>query len=172
MTKHTEFNKRSFTLLEVVIAIALIALMAGFGTWSLTDLLAQHRRQAEVEDLKNFLVELQIEALALQTDLEITISKEKEIVKVSSKTAEKILRDRTVVLKGVEKLTINHQELANQKFQIFSTGRFSPNALIGIERKQASLWIDLRLPIQIKFTAAEPKMPRAEEIPRKPKKEI
>src|ERR1700719_1414080 len=67
---------RPFTLLEIVIVIALIGMMAVFGTWSLTDLLSQHRRQAEVDELQNFIQELQIEALALQSDLEITFTKE------------------------------------------------------------------------------------------------
>lgn len=172
MTQSISKNKRSFTLLEVAIAITLIALMAGFGTWSLKDLISQHRRQAEIEDLKNFLQELQIEALALQSDLEITITKEKETVKVKSKTAEKILRDRIVELNGVEKLTFDGQEQRQKTFQIYSTGRISPEELVGIQRKEARLWIDFRQTIQIKYYSTEqPPTLRAQQIPQKPKKE-
>ncbi len=81
--------------------MALIGMMAVFGTCSLTDLLAQHRRQAEVDELQNFIQELQIEALALQSDLEITFTKDKDKLEVRSKTAEKILRNRTLALKSV-----------------------------------------------------------------------
>ncbi len=161
-------KSRPFTLLEVVVVIALIALMAGFGTWSLTDLLAQHRRQAEVEDLKNFFQELQIEALALQSDLEVTLCKEKGMVKVRSKTAEEILRDRTIELKEVNKLTFNEFEKNQMSFQILSSGRFDPSAVIGIERKQNSLWIDVRQPLQIKYSEQRP-VNKIELIPEKPK---
>src|SRR5580692_1292532 len=101
MSRQSKLRSRPFTLLEIVIVIALIGIMAVFGTWSLTDLLAQHRRQAEVDELQNFIQELQIEALALQSDLELFFIKDKDKLQVSSKTAEKILLGRTIVLKGV-----------------------------------------------------------------------
>ena len=165
-------SRRAFTLLEVMIVMALIALMAGFGTWSLTDLLTQHRRQAEVDDLKNFLQELQLEALALESDLEVTLYKEKGSLKVRSKTAEKILRDRIIELKEVNRLFINDQETDRATFQVLSTGRFYPLALIGIERKQSSLWVDVRQPIQIKYFEEHPGR-QVVILPNKPKlKEI
>ncbi len=43
---------------------------------------AQHRRQAEIDELQNFIQELQIEALALQSDLEVTFSKNKDKLQV------------------------------------------------------------------------------------------
>jgi len=160
---------RPFTLLEIVIVLALIGIMAVFGTWSLTDLLAQHRRQAEVDELQNFLQELQIEALALQSDLEITFSKKKDQLQVESKTAEKILRNRSVVLKGLREFKFQDRSTSTQIFQIFSTGRFEPAGIIEIERVKGSLWIDVRQPILVKFSDKSP-MIIQEVIPDKPKK--
>lgn len=128
--------RRPFTLLEIVIVLMLIGVMAVFGTWSLSDLLAKHRRQAEMDELQNFIQELQIEALALQSDLELTFIKEKDKLHVRSKTAEKILRDRTVVLKGVRRFKFKDQPKTKFTLQIFSTGRIEPQGLFEIKEKR------------------------------------
>jgi hypothetical protein len=147
-------------------------MMAVVGTWSLTDLLAQHRRQAEVDELKNFIQELQIEALALQSDLEISFVKDKEKLQVRSKTAEKILRDHTIVLKGLRKFKFKDQPREKITFQIFSTGRIDPPGIIEIERDKGSLWIDMSQPLLVKFSDKRPALVN-EVIPDKPpKKEV
>ena len=162
-------SSRPFTLLEIVIVIALIGIMAVFGTWSLTDLLSQHRRQAEVDELQNFIQELQIEALALQSDLEITFTKDKDKLQVCSKTAEKILQSRTVVLKGVRAFKFRDLVKPTLTLQIFSTGRFEPQGLFEIEREKGSVFIDVRQPLLVKFSDKRPVVVN-EVIPDKPKK--
>lgn len=162
-------RSRPLTLLEIILVLALIGLVAGFGASSLTDLLAQHRRQAEIDELKNLFQELQIEALALQTDLEVTFSLHKEVAKVQSKTAEKILRGRSFELKEVKSLSLNNQSKERLTFQILSTGRIEPQGVFSIERRKDSLWMDLRQPLQIKFSDKRPDSFN-EVIPDKPKK--
>ncbi len=169
MVKLLRQTSRPFTLLEVVIVLMLIGMMAVFGTWSLTDLLAQHRRQAEVDELQNFMQELQIEALALQTDLELFFIKEKDQLRVCSKTAEKILSNRTVVLKGVRELKFRDRIQPNVTLQIFSTGRIEPQGLFEIAREKGPVFIDVRQPLLVKFSSTRPAL-IAEVIPGKPKK--
>jgi len=169
MIQNLNSKSRPLTLLELVIVVALISMMAMFGGWSLGDLLAQHRRQAEVEELKNFIQELQIEALALQSDLEVTFSKMEKKLQVSSRTAEKILRNRTVTLKGSCGLKFDDQPRPDITFQIFSTGRIAPAGIIEIEREKGSLWIDMRQPLLVKFLDKRPLL-ITEVIPEKPKK--
>jgi len=159
---------RPFTLLEIVIVLMLIGMMAVFGTWSLTDLVAQHRRQSEIDELQNFIQELQIEALALQSDFEVTFSKNKDTLQVESKTGEKIIRDRKIVLKGLREFKFNDRQASTQTFQIFSTGRFEPAGIMEIEREKGSLWIDVRQPILLKFSDKRPS-PIQEVIPDKSK---
>lgn len=162
-------KSRPFTLLEIVIVIALIGMMAVLGTWSLSDLLAQHRREAEIDELYNFIQELQIEALALQSDLELAFSKDRNRLRVCSKTAEKILRNKTVVLKGVKELRFQDQIKPKFALQIFSTGRIVPAGLIEIQKEKGSLWIDVRQPLLVKFFDKQPAL-IPEFIPDKPKK--
>jgi len=162
-------KNRSLTLLEVVIVIALIGMMAVLGTWSLNDLLAQHRRQAESDELYNFIQELQIEALALQSDIELILTKDRNRLCVSSKSSEKILRNKTVVLKGVTQFKFRDQTKSTLTLQIFSTGRIVPAGLIEIQKEKGTLWIDLRQPLLVKFFDKKPTL-ITEVIPDKPKK--
>lgn len=171
MSRLLKPKSRKLTLLEIVIVLALIGIMAVFGTWSLTDLLAQHRRQAEVDELHNFIQELQIEALALNSDLQLTFRKDKSRLLVSSKTAEKILRNRTVVLKGLREIKFQDQSMPEKAYEIFSTGRIHPPEMIEIVRDQGSLWIDMRQPILVKFSDKRPLLMN-EVIPDKPKKKV
>jgi Tfp pilus assembly protein FimT len=169
MSRPYKLTTRPLTLLEIVIVVALIGMMAVFGTWSLSDLLAQHKRQAEIDELQNFMQELQIEALALQSDLVITFSKDKGNLQVRSKTAEKILHNRTVVLKGLREFKFNDRAIPEQSFQIFSTGRINPAGLIEIERDKGSIWIDVFQPLLVKFYDKRPLL-LVEVVPDKPKK--
>ena len=169
MSRQSKLKSRPFTLLEIVIVMALIGISAVFGTWSLSDLLAQHRRQAEVNELQNLIQELQIEALALQSDLELSFIKDKDQLRVSSKTAEKILRNRTVVLKGVRGLKFKDRIQPHVTLQIFSTGRIEPRGLFEITRDLGSVFIDVRQPLLVKFSDTRPAL-IAEVIPDKPKK--
>ncbi|HEX4839011.1 MAG TPA: hypothetical protein VFU89_01045 [Rhabdochlamydiaceae bacterium] len=162
-------STRPFTLLEVVIVIALIGMMAVLGTWSLNDLLAQQRRQTESDELYNFIQELQIEALALQSDIELTLTKDRNRLCVSSKSSEKILRNKTIVLKGVKQLKFRDQTTPTLTLQVFSTGRIAPVGLIEIQKEKTPLWIDLRQPLLVKFFDKKPTL-ITEVIPDKPKK--
>ena len=169
MIPSLKLKKRTLTLLEIIIVVALIGMMAVYGGWSLTDLLAQHRRQAEIEELKNFMQELQIEALALQSDFEITFSKKEKKLQVHSKTSEKILPNRTVTLHGVCHLKFRDRADSNFILKIFSTGRIDPSGVLEIEREKGSLWIDMHQPLSLKFLDQRPSL-ITEVIPEKPKK--
>jgi Tfp pilus assembly protein FimT len=169
MSRSYKLKSRPLTLLEIVIVVVLIGMISVFGTWSLSDLLAQHRRKAEVDELQNFIQELQVEALALQSDLELTFIKDKGNLLVRSTTAEKILRNRTVVLKGLREFKFDDRSIQNKSFQIFSTGRINPAGLIEIERDMGSFWINVRQPLLVKFCDKRPLLV-AEVIPDKPKK--
>lgn len=173
MIRPKKTNSRAFTLLEIVIVLALIAVVAALGTSSLTDLLAQNRRKSEVEELKNFIQELQIEALALRSDFEITFVRKGNELQVRSQTAEKIIPDRTLVLKEIRAIKFQDQLLDTKKtFRIFSTGRIDPAGMIEIENNKSSLWIDFRYPLCVKFSDKPPVFV-LEVVPNKPpKKEV
>jgi Tfp pilus assembly protein FimT len=133
---------RRLTLLEITVVIALIAMIAGVASWSLGDLLHTHRLQKAAADVYNTLYELQIEALALGSDIDIRIYEDKGTWKMSSKSAEKILRNQTVELKGIKTSPL--------ELQLLSSGRFIPPKKIVLESSTKKMTIDLSEPILIK----------------------
>lgn len=143
---------RPFTLLEIIIVIALIGVTATMGVGAITSLLDKHYFQREVEQFKTLLQELQIEALTLGSDMEIQMEKEKAVFK----SREKILKSETIDLTHVRGLFLNHRATERFTITIFATGRIWPQQLIELRGKKDSLWVDLREPIQIKFTRVKP----------------
>jgi type II secretory pathway pseudopilin PulG len=162
-------KSRPFTVLEIVIVLALIALVAGLGIGSINSLLEKHRFQAEIDRFKEMIQELQIEALALRSDIEIELKKSEEGWIAQSKTAESILRPETLELKRVTEITLNGATQDHYRLNIFSTGRIEPSALIEMKAGEEVLWIDLRRPIQIAFSAERPADLTPVKIPEKPK---
>ena len=165
---NTTFQTRPFTLLEVIIVIALLGVIATFGTGAASDLLKQHSFQKETEQLKLLLQKLQMEALALESDMELQIEK-KDHWKAVFKSSEKIVRSETVDLKHIQTVFLNNKAVDRLTITIFSTGRILPENLIEFRGDKSSLWVDLREPIQIQFTSAKPGDLAPKKIPPKPK---
>jgi Tfp pilus assembly protein FimT len=165
-------SRRPLTLIEIFVVLALIGLMAGVASWSLTGLLAQGRFQSEVGQFKSLLQELQVEALALGSDLQVSLYKEKGVWKARSRTCEKILRDRTIELKTIDKVAIDNIPVETKAtLNLLSTGRLSKEIVLSLSGKRGEVWIDFRRPLPIKFYDKRPHNPPPEEIPAKPKKE-
>lgn len=160
-------KSRSFTLFEIVVVLALIALVASLGFGGIHGLLKKERFYSQVERLKSLLEELQIEALALGSDMEVEIVKQDVGWKARSQTAESILRSQTVSLKTVETITMNGIPIDHLKMTIFATGTIEPKALLEVKQSDHAVWIDLRQPIQIKFSQQKPKDVRLKH-PQKP----
>ncbi len=148
---------RCITLLEVVIVILLVGLMAGVATFSTVDLLRRQSSAAAIDQFKELLEELQIEALALRSDMEVTLYKDKKGWKARSKTSEKILRSRTIELKGVRQIVFNQVPRESLTLDIFSTGRLSPAGILCLKRDTGDVSIDFQQPLQIKVIYANNK---------------
>jgi type II secretory pathway pseudopilin PulG len=160
---------RAFTILEIVIVLMLVGMVATLGIGSLKSLLEKHRFQSEVDQFKTMLQELQIEALALHSDMEIHLTKNEKGWAIRSETAESILRSETIKMKEVEEITFNDKQSRSFHLNIFSTGRIDPPALIELKGSKETFWIDLREPIQIKCSQERPKQIAQKPIPKKPK---
>lgn len=143
-------RKSKFTLLEVVIALLLIAIMGSAAAFSIHDMIATHSSRASIDQFKNLLDELQIEALTLQSDQKLLIWKKKGKWYVESKTDEKILRCRRFELKGIQNVTFSSQAPLN--FEILSTGRIVPAGILCFKHKSGAVRIDFQTPLQIKVT--------------------
>lgn len=139
-------KSRPITLLEVVIVILLVGLMAGVATFSTADLLRKQSSTAAIDQFKELLEELQIEALALRSDIEVILYKDKKGWKARSKTSEKILRNRTIDLKGVKQVVFNQIPQDRFILDIYSTGRLSPAGILCLKRDAGDVQIDFQQP--------------------------
>jgi Tfp pilus assembly protein FimT len=141
-------RKNNFTLLEVVIALLLITIMGSAATFSIHDLIATHAGRASIDQFKNLLDELQIEALTLRSDQQLLIWKKKGKWYVESKTGEKILRNRSFELKGIQNVTFSSP--TPLIFDITSSGRILPAGILSLKRKDGTVRFDFQTPLQIK----------------------
>ncbi len=162
-------KKRPFSLLEILITISLIVLIGGVTVWSLQNMLHKQRFNSEMEEFKNLLEELQIEALALKSDMELELYKD-SIWKARSRTGEKILKPRVIELKTVEKIFLREESQAALRLKISSTGDITPHECLGLKSSQEALFVDLRKPIQIKFLKEYPTDTVSQTCPEKPMK--
>jgi hypothetical protein len=103
--------------------------------------------------------------------MELHFSRDQDRWKVQSKTPEKILRNRTIELKGVQKLLQNRLPKDKVDLKIFSSGRWEPECLLELKGSQESLWIDLQHPLLIEFFEKDPGKERSPPaIPERPQK--
>ncbi|MBI3237081.1 MAG: hypothetical protein HYZ48_05230 [Chlamydiales bacterium] len=76
-TKLRQIKKQSFSLLEILIALALVTLIGGSIGWHVSRLISHHRFQAEAASLCLILQEAQFLSVIHQTECELHIYSEK-----------------------------------------------------------------------------------------------
>ncbi|MBS0615178.1 MAG: hypothetical protein JSR58_01330 [Verrucomicrobia bacterium] len=84
-------SKRSFTLLEIVLALFILVTAAGFIGWNVKSLLDDHHFKDEVNGLYNDLQVAQLCALALHSEIKVNLSRDDEGWKARFLTDEMIL---------------------------------------------------------------------------------
>jgi Tfp pilus assembly protein FimT len=132
------------TLLEVVMVCLLVGLMAGVATFSIADMLRRQNCASAIEQMKDLIEELQVEALALNSDLQLRIYQDKKGWKACSLSDEKILRRRTIDLKGVRQILFNQNVQPQVTLEIFSTGRIAPEGTLSLKQDQGNITIEIK----------------------------
>lgn len=152
-------RRRLFTLIEVMIVIILMGVLGGVAAFSLRPLYQSFRFRLEADALYELLQELQIEALSLQSDMSVTLSKKDGKWRAQSKSDETIIKNQTIDLSHIEEI-----ENASQ-ITIYSNGVIDPPQLIKLTSKGDQRWIDCRTKHLIKFLETAPPTPPLEKTP-------
>ena len=155
----------SFTLIEVLIALSLIALIGGSIGWHVNRLISHHRFQSEATSLCQALQEAQFLSVIGQTECELHIYREEKGLFYRLKTDEpsSLLDQNPKALKGAKSLTLNNVRVPHVHFKILSSGRIEPVAILGLHHREEnpldsqSIWLDLQTPIQIKLLNEKPR---------------
>lgn len=144
-------KKSPFTLIEIIIVFSLISIVIGSVSFSLKSLLDRYYFNSEIDQINHLIEELQMEALTLQSDMEIHFYKDKNFWKIKTKTDEAILINQSVLLKQIQTISLNQIPQTSLKVVLFSNGQFLPKGIIGFQSCSQQKWLDLRYPIQIHF---------------------
>jgi len=143
-------KRTGFTLIELIFAITLIALLAGFVGKGVVGTLGTFRYQNQVTCLSTHLQKLQIQAMTYQIDIRVYIHPDSYRTELDAKI--KGIEQRTKKLSNISKITLDHKEESEIIVTIFSNGRIEPLGILGLHGKKESRFFDFRKPLQFKVT--------------------
>lgn len=155
-------DRKSFTLLEIMVAICIFSMMASIGGWQIFRMISKYRFNNQVTDCFSFLQNAQSLALLYQTDVffEIFLENDTYYYRIHSDEPfpPSILnREKKQTLSAVKVCKYNKEYIKNKKWEISSNGLISPRGIIYFaEQEKKGLWIDLQKGFLIKCAKEKP----------------
>lgn len=144
-------RKSSFTLLEIMICIAILGMVATAVAFPLTSLLARHRF---TQGVKQFMVQMRsMQSLALnyQSDMGVMLYQDKEKWMCKGYTDEPISLFRSFELTHITSVTFNEKQVKLPlKIDCFASGRIQPAGELTFFRDNDLIVVDFKNPLQIK----------------------
>jgi prepilin-type N-terminal cleavage/methylation domain-containing protein len=147
--KHLK-DRKSFTLLEVMVAICIFSMMASISGWQIFRMISDYRFNNQVTDCLSSLQNAQSLALVYQTDLSFEIFLENDSYYYRIHSHEPfppsiLNKEKKYSLSAVEVCTYNKEIITNKKWEIFSNGLIYPRGRIYFAKQEKKgLWIDLQ----------------------------
>jgi len=143
----------SFTLLELLVALGIIAILGTLVSIQGKDLLTHHRFQTSTQSVVFDLNRYQLLAITQNTDIICKISQQKGSclvewfpegpLPVSNK-------ELSYNCPGIEELLVNGKKVTSTEFTIFSSGRIAPITKLSFLSKKQEKHIDLTYPKYLK----------------------
>lgn len=149
-------SKKSFTLLEIMICVAILGMVATVMGWQIKNMVQAHHFHKNIDHLVTDLRKAQIIALSKRCDLELLLRKEGKEYSYSLHVDEPIkgFSKKTMKLTGVKKIQIEKKPMKNQiLIHIYSSGRIAPAKEIQFfQDKEKALILDLSKPLVINLS--------------------
>jgi prepilin-type N-terminal cleavage/methylation domain-containing protein len=155
-------NRKSFTLLEVMIAVCIFSMIASVGGWQIFRMISEYRFNNQVTDCFSSLQYAQSLALIYQTDVlfEIFLENDTYYYRIHSDEPfpPSILnRGKKHALSAVNICKYQKEPIENKKWEIFSNGLICPRGVIYFAKQEnKELWIDLQKGFLIKCVKEKP----------------
>jgi len=166
-------RRRFFTLLELMVCLAIVAMIASVIGWQIKSSLDTSRFKSSASIVKQEIEKLQMLALTFGSDMQLEIRKEGDkyvMVSITDEAALKKLKGKKIVLEGVTKVTWNKQSNVKPLYlSILSNGRIVQNGVLGLHQEDRAYFLDMGAPLQIKFKQKYSGISQSPKTPEKPK---
>lgn len=147
----TRSKKRAFTLLELMICIALIGLLGSILGIKGADLLSHHRFHSSLQTWLFATQRLQILSMNQGADVICTIKKDKDgHFKAFLESDSPTLASEVYELKEVFQISFENKPVKEFHVTFFSSGRIFPTGLLKVEtskENETPLFLDLSYPV-------------------------
>ena len=168
--------KKAFTLLEMMVVLAILSIIGTLTTVYIKKLVNAHRFESEVANLFIAIQEAQVLSAAFQTDLSLDFFQKKGTLYYRISTDEpltlKQLNQGDFPLAHTAVLKFKDIKVKKLHLDIFSGGRIEPGGILNFRQTQEDdakdLWFDLQQGRLLKFSHQKP-APAKQQIPIKPK---
>lgn len=155
-------DRKSFTLLEVMVAICIFSMMASISGWQIFRLISEYRFNNQVTDCFSSLQYAQSLALIYRTSLSFEIFLENDTyyyrVHSNEPFLPSILNQKKIhALSAVKVCKYNKEHIKNKKWEIAPDGLICPRGHIYFAKQEKKgLWIDLQKGFLIKCVKEKP----------------
>lgn len=171
-------NRRSFTILEVMIALVILSLIGVLSAVQVKKLIDAHRFEGEISHLFIALQEAQVLAATYQTDIALDIFSKNGQLHYRFASDEPFrghqFNNRDIPLSHSAKLMFKESKVNRLHLDIYSGGRIEPRGILAFHQTQEedskALWFDLQYGYLIKYAYHKPLSIKQQPLPVKPKK--
>lgn len=139
-------GRQSFTLLEIIISIAILSVAAVVISWEMKGVLSANHFQKNIDWLVTDLKKAQILALSDRVDIELKIKKIGDTYSYQLHSDDPIpfFEKKPMKLKGIESIFQKDKSLSSYVFTIYSSGRITPSDPIILAGKDREVMLDLQ----------------------------
>ncbi len=152
---------RPFTLLEILIALAILGIAATVVGWQIGKSVRIYRFQHEVEELHLAMKRAQVLALTHQTDLRLHIDKQGDkfvyYVETDEPFPDNLIDQRYHTIKEIEKIHLQDKPVEHLDLTFYSQGNIEPRSTLELfSRDSSSRWLDFQGAFLLKLCVSKP----------------
>lgn len=152
LLKSVKKKSHPFSLIEVMVALLLVSIVAGVSAFSILPLYRSYRFRLAVESVYELARELQLEAMTLQSDMKMRLTKEGGHWKAISITTETVLKPQTIDLSHVDQV----EKRAPLTITFYSSGQVFPKEIVTFVYHGEKRGLDFTRPPLIKLWIGSP----------------
>jgi prepilin-type N-terminal cleavage/methylation domain-containing protein len=128
--------RHSFSLIEIMVVIVLMGVIASVSAFSLWPLYKSYRFKLEVETLYELFQQLQLEAMTLQSDMQVRFTDTNGKWTAETKSDEPALKSQKIDLSHIDKIS------DDSVITFYSNGLVEKPKIIKFSYKDDHRWLD------------------------------